>query len=300
MKDNTKKSTSLGLRNALVGLSFILPNFIGFFFFILIPVAFSFVLSFMEWDGFTEMKFVGLQNFINLLSDKTFKVSFFNTVYFTVFTVIITVVLSLAFAILLNKNIKGRNVFRATLFFPHVASIVAVGVVWNMLFQKDFGPINEMLRFFGATNPPGWTASVKWAMPAVIIVSIWRGVGYYMIIYLAGLQGIPRELYEASTMDGANGWQKFKYITLPMLTPSTFFVVMMLTISCFKVFDLVYIMTEGGPGQATTLLVNYIYDKAFLAWDYGAASAISMVLFLLVGTITFIQFRAEKKWVSYM
>ncbi|GMQ60789.1 carbohydrate ABC transporter permease [Vallitalea maricola] len=295
-----KKGLSLNTKNTLTGLSFILPNFIGFCIFIMIPVIFSFGLSFMEWDGYSPMVFVGLKNFTDLASDSTFKIAFLNTIYFAVLTVPTTAIISLLLAILLNKKIKGLNLFRSSIFFPYVASIVAVAVVWNMLFQKDFGPINEFLRFIGISNPPGWTASLDWAMPAVIIVSIWKGMGYYMIIYLAALQGIPNSLYEAAKIDGASSWQRFKYVTLPMLTPATFFVIMMLTINCFKVFDLVYIMTEGGPGRSTTLLVNYIYDKAFLAWDYGSASAISIVLFIMVATITIIQFRAEKKWVSYM
>ncbi|MEG0579299.1 MAG: sugar ABC transporter permease, partial [Niameybacter sp.] len=280
--------------------SFILPNFIGFAVFILIPVIFSFILSFMKWDGFTPMEFVGFSNFLALLKDQTFKISLINTLYFAVFSVSITLVLSLGLALLLNQKFKGVNFFRATLFFPYVASIVAVGVVWNMLFQKDFGPINEFLRFIGFQNVPGWTASVQWALPAVIIVNIWKSMGYFMVIYLAALQGIPPQLYEAASIDGATGWAKFRYVTIPMLTPTTFFVVMMLTINCFKVFDLIYVMTEGGPGRSTMLLVNHIYNKAFISWDYGSASAISMVLFIVVSTITIIQFRLEKKWVSYM
>lgn len=297
---DSKKKYSLNLRNTLVGVSFIIPNFIGFFVFILIPVIFSFGISFTKWDGYSKMEFVGVTNFINLLSDSTFRISFMNTLYYAVMTVPITAVISLGLAIVLNKKIRGTNFFRSAIFFPYVASVVAVAVVWNMLFQKDFGPINEGLKWIGLVNPPGWIASTKWAMPAIIIVSIWKGMGYYMIIYLAALQGIPKTLYEAARIDGASRWQQFRYVTVPMLTPATFFVIMMLTINCFKVFDLIYIMTEGGPGRSTTLLVNYIYDKAFLAWDFGSASAISMVLFVMVATITIIQFRIEKKWVSYM
>ncbi len=295
-----KRSLLLSTKNTLIGLSFILPNFIGFFIFILIPVAFSFVLSFMQWDGFTAMNFVGLENFVKLFHDRTFLISLINTVYYAVFSIVLTMIASLALAVLLNKKIKGVKFFRSSIFFPYVASIVAVGVVWNMLLQKDFGPVNEFLRFIGIANPPGWTASVNWAMPSIILVSIWKGMGYYMIIYLAALQDIPTPLYEAATIDGANKWQQFRYITFPMLTPATFFTVMMLTINSFKTFDLVYIMTEGGPGQATTMLVNYIYNQSFVSWNYGAASSASMILFLIVGTITLIQFRIEKKWVSYM
>lgn len=295
-----KPAMSLGKRNTLIGMSFILPNFIGFFIFILIPVAFSFYLSFSKWDGFGPIEFTGLANFIKIFSDKYFFQAVWKTIWYAFFTVACTTALSLLFAVILNKKLPGRNFFRSAIFFPYVASIVAVGVVWNMLFMKDFGPINEFLRFLGVTNPPGWTASVKWALPAVVIVSIWKNMGYYMIVYLAALQDIPVELYEAATVDGASKWQQFRRITLPMLTPSTFFVVMMLTINCFKIFDLVYVMTEGGPGTATTMLANYIYNKAFISWDYGLASAASVVLFLLVATVTIIQFRVEKKWVSNM
>lgn len=181
-----------------------------------------------------------------------------------------------------------------------MASLVAIAVVWNLLFHPTLGPVNNILRSLGMQNPPGWTASVDWAMPVIIVVSIWKSMGYYMILYLSGLQAIPRELYEAAKVDGANAFQRFKSITLPMLTPTTFFVSIMLTIACFKVFDLVSVMTNGGPGRATNVLVFNIYNTAFINYEFGYASAISMVLFAIVLFITIIQFRAEKKWVSYM
>ncbi len=299
-KNKKHKLLSLNARNTITGLTFILPNFIGFFLFVLIPVCFSFVLSFTKWDGFNEMEFYGLKNFIKIFQSSVFKQSLFHTVVYTMFSVLFTMLAALGLSLLLNKGLKGTTFFRSAIFFPYVASIVAVGVVWNMLFQKNYGPINEFLRFIGIENVPGWLASTKWALTAVIIVSVWKQMGYYMIIYLAGLQGIPASLYEAAVVDGATGWQRFKNITLPMLTPTTFFVVMMLTINSFKVFDLIFVLTEGGPGTSTTVLAKYIYDQSFISWDYGSASAASMILFLIVGTVTAIQFRAEKKWVSYM
>lgn len=292
----SRRGLSLHTRNTLIGWSFILPNFIGFAVFVLAPILFSFFLSFTHWDGFTPMQFAGLSNFTKILKDKYFVQALWRTVVYTFFSVLVTTFISLGLAVLLNKRIVGRSVFRGAIFFPYVASIVAVGVVWNMLFQKDFGPINAFLRFIGIQNPPGWTASVKWALPAVIIVNIWKNMGYYMIVYLAALQGIPRELREASMIDGASSVQHFWRVTMPMLAPSTFFVVMMLTINSFKSFDLIYVMTEGGPGQATTLLSNYIYNKAFVSETYGVASAAAMVLFLVVGIVTVIQFRLEKRW----
>ncbi len=219
------------IRTNLIGYSFVVPNFIGYFVFIFLPVCFSFVLSVMEWDGSdVPMKFVGLKNFVKLFGDSTFQISLKNTLWYAVFTVPLTLVAALSVAILLNSKIKGIVVFRTAFFFPYVASLVAVGAVWNMLFQPEFGPINEMLRFIGIENPPKWCASTDWAMWVIIIVSVWKYMGYYMVVYLAALQGISKDLYEAAGIDGATGWKKIRYITIPMLTPTTFFVVIMLTI----------------------------------------------------------------------
>ncbi len=293
MADN--KKMSLSRRNTLVGLSFILPNFVGFLIFVMIPVAFSLVLSFAKWDGYSPIEFAGFSNFTYIFTNKYFLGALWRTVIYTVFTVSITTFVSLGLAVLLNKPIKGRGFFRSSMFFPYVASVVAIGVVWNMLFQKDFGPINEFLKFLGFVNVPGWTASTAWALPAIIIVSIWRNMGYYMLVYLAALQDIPTELHEAATIDGANSFQHFWKVVFPLLMPATFFVTLMLTISSFKIFDLIFVMTEGGPGQATTLISNYIYAQSFISEDYGVASAASMILFLIVTTVTVIQFKMEKK-----
>ena len=249
---------SLNTRNTLTGIGFILPNFVGFFCFVLIPIIFSFVLAFTKWDGFTEMTFAGLNNFVKIFSSKVFLNSLWITATYTVFTVVLTTVASLGLALLLNQKLKGRNFFRSAIFFPYVASVVAVGVVWNNMFQPDYGPINQFLRAIGIVDPPAWFASTTWALPAIIIVSVWKGMGYYMIIYLAGLQGISPSLYEAARIDGASSWHMFRRITVPMLTSSTFFVVMMLTINSFKTFDLIFTLTEGGPGTATTVLAKYI------------------------------------------
>ncbi len=295
-----KKGLSLKARNTLIGYSFILPNFIGFAIFILVPVVFSFILSFMYWDGFNPMNFVGFDNFKSIFSDRVFRGSFKLTIIYTVFTVLFTLIASLVLAMALNVNLRGRNAFRAAIFFPYVASMVAIGAVWKQLFEKNFGPINQLLRFLGVENPPGWFASTDWAIWGVIIVSVWKFMGYYMIIYLAALQDIPAQLYEAATIDGANGWQRFRNITIPMLTPASFFVIIMLTINSFKIFDLIYILTNGGPGTSTTVLVKYIYDQSFLYWNYGNASAASMILFLIVGAVTVVQFRAEKKFTDYL
>lgn len=295
-----KKGPSLKARKTLVGLSFILPNFIGFFCFVLIPVVFSFLLSVMDWDGFNEMTFAGLSNFRSLFKDRVFKTALVNTVYFSVFGVLVTAFMALGLAILINRKLKGISVFRSAIFFPYVAPVVAVAAVWNALFMRDFGPVNSFLQAIGIANPPGWFTSTKWALPAVIIVWIWKNMGYYMILYLAGLQDVPRQLYEAAEVDGANRWDQIRYITFPMLTPVHFFVFIMLTINSFKTFDLVYALTQGGPGTATTVLSQYIYNQSFVYWDYGRATAASVILFLIVGTITIIQFRYEKKFNDFL
>jgi len=284
----------------LVALSFIAPNFLGFFIFTMAPLIFALALGFMHWDGANEIRFAGISNFIKLFSDETFKISTLNTFYYTITTVPFTLVCSLGLAVLLNSKLRGRNFFRAVFFFPYVGSLVAIAVVWNMMFHPVMGPVNYLLAKLGIENLPRWAASTQWAMPTVILASIWRGMGYYMVIYLAALQGIPPYLYEAARIDGATPWQQFIKITLPMLAPATFFVSIMLTISCFKVFDLIMVMTAGGPGRATNVLVYHIYNTAFKYFQFGYSSAIAMVLFVIVLAITIIQFRMEKKWVSYM
>lgn len=299
-ENNSKWLTSKrkrAIRDNLVGYAFIIPNLIGYAMFIFIPVCFSFVLSVMKWDGSrAPMEFVGMQNFIQIFNDSLFTKALLNTLKYAIMTVPPTLVLALLLAVLLNNKIKGIAIFRTAIYFPYIASIVAVGAVWNMLFQPQFGPINEFLKWIGILNPPRWVVDVKWAMVAISIVTVWKYMGYYMIVYLAALQGISGELYEAAGMDGANGWQKLWHITIPMLTPTTFFVLIMFTIQCFKVFDLVYVMTGGGPGNATKTLVNYVYEKAFVSWQLGPASAGAIVLFAVVLVITLVQFRGEKKW----
>lgn len=290
-------SRKRAIRSNMTGYAFILPNLIGYTIFVFIPVIFSFIMSVMSWDGSQRpMEFVGLQNFREILADKVFVGSLQHTISYALMTVLPTLILALLLAVLLNSKIKGVAIFRTAFYFPYIASIVAVGAVWNMLFQPDFGPVNEFLKFLGMADPPRWVVDTDWAMVAISIVSVWKYMGYYMIVYLAALQGISASLYEAAGIDGANGWQKLIYITVPMLTPTTFFVLIMLTIQCFKVFDLVYVMTGGGPGNATKTLVNFIYEKAFKTWEFGPASAAAIVLFAIVLVITLIQFRGEKKW----
>lgn len=302
------KAGKLERRNTLVAYSFLLPNFLGFLCFTLVPVLFSFALAFMSWNGgaLSNLKWVGLDNFRTIfakfnLTKSDLGVMLSNTGYFTLFTVPLTIVMAMVLALVLNRAVKGAKAFRAIFFFPYVASLVAICVCWSFMLMKT-GPVNQTLAWFGINIGKSWTQAPGYAMWSLILVTVWRNAGYYMVMYLAGLQGVPGELYEAATVDGANGWQKFWKVTLPMLTPTTFFVSIMMVISCFKIFDVVNIMTEGGPGRSTKMLVTYIYQLSFfdIPARYGTASAVAMVLLVLVLGITLVQFRAEKKWVNYM
>ncbi len=300
------RSGKLRRRNTLIAYSFLAPNFIVFAVVTLVPVIFSIVLAFLNWNGgsFDRISWAGLENFQAIFKNFSFAksdlgITIRNTTVYTLFTVPITVGAALGLAMVLNRATRGAKVFRTLFFFPYVASVVAICVCWSFMMMK-FGPVNELLKMFGLNVNKSWTQSRDLAMVSLIFVGVWRNAGYYMVMYLAGLQSVPRELYEAATVDGAGGWKKFTKITLPMLTPTTFFVTIMMTITCFKIYDTVALMTEGGPGRATKMLVTYIFDLSFNQIKYGLAGAVSMILFLIVLTITVVQFRIEKKWVNYL
>jgi len=290
-----RRRSKLRLRNTLIGWSFILPNFIGFGVLTLVPIVILFYMAFTNWNVFGKADFVGLANFTRLMGDGSFRTSVVNTLYYSVMHIPLTIVVSLGLALLLNNKLRGVAFFRTAAFFPYITSIVAIAVVWNLLFSPEYGPINEFLKFIGIQNPPGWLTSPEWAMPAVVIVSTWRDMGYYMILFLAGLQTVPRELHEAARMDGANTWQRFTNVTLPSLRPTMFFVTVMLTINSFKIFDLILVMTDGGPGQATLVMSQFIYRKGFEESQFGYASAAAVVLFFMCIIVTIIQFLWNKR-----
>jgi len=282
-------------RNTAVGWSFILPNFIGFAVLTLVPVVVLFYLAFTNWNVFGTADWVGAANFRRLIHDDSFFTALTNTLYYTVFHIPLTLAAALGLALLLNRRLRGVAFFRTVAFFPYITSIVALAQVWNMLFSPSYGPINQFLRTIGIAHPPGWTTSADWSMPAVIIVGTWREAGYYMLLFLAGLQTIPTQLYEAAKVDGANAWQRLLAVTLPGLRPTTFFVIVMLTIGSFKVFDLILVMTNGGPGQSTLVVSQYIYQKGFVENQFGYASAISIVLFAICFVITIVQFLINRR-----
>ena len=300
LSDEKKPFISKETRRTLVAYSFIAPNFIGFCVFTLIPIVFAFSLALLKWDGSNPIEFAGIDNFKRLFSDTFFKAALKNTILYCLGTVPLTMIASLALAIVLNQKVIGRGVFRTLSFFPYVASLVAITSVWKMLFHPSKGPINNILyNSFGvaAESLPQWFSG-SLVLVSMIMFSVWKYMGYYMVIYLAGLQGISGELYEAASLDGAGTWQKFRYITWPQLSATTFFVVVMLTINCFKVYDIAIMLAGGGNGELTTsatVLVYYIYQKAFIDWDLGYSSAVAMVLFVLVLTVTIIQFYGQSR-----
>lgn len=288
-------------KKTLVAYSFILPNLIGFLVFTFFPIVFSLILSFCSWDSGNPIRFVGFANFIKMFTkDKSFWIALKNTFYYTAVTVPLTMILSLALANLMNQKLKGRVFFRSVLFFPYVASLVAISVVWMAIFNPDKGPVNSLLYLLGVANPPRWAASTVWAMPTIIGLTIWKSMGYYMIVYLAALQSVPKSLYEAASIDGASPWKQFLNITLPCITPTSFFILMILMVSTFKSYDIMYITTQGGPGEATKVLAYHIYNSAFVHSDFGYASAVSMVLFVIVMGLTLLQFKMEKRFTDYL
>lgn len=294
-----KKRKSLGnnqrRREALTGYLFLMPNFLGFLFFMAIPVFASLIYSFTNYNGFKKMDFIGLQNYIRLFQDSYFRISLLNNIAFTLFAVPLSIIFGLLIAVLLNNKLFGGNMFRAVMFFPNLASVVAVAVVWKAMFNVNTGPINVFLRTIGIMNVPEWLHSPEWALPAIIIVAIWQSTGYNMVLFLGGLQGIPKDLYEAASIDGANLWQQFRYVTIPMLKHTIFLVSVLGVIGSFKVFGIVHVMTEGGPGRSTNVLVYRIYQEAFVNYKFGYASSMAFVLFAIIFIFTLIQFQIQKK-----
>jgi multiple sugar transport system permease protein len=287
-------------RNRLIALGFLTPNLLGFLVFTMIPIGVGIGMGFFRWDGANEPVFIDIRNFVRMFTDSRFQNALRVTFLYTALTVPATIVLSLFVATLLTTNIRLLALFRSIFFFPYIASIVAVAIVWQFLYHADMGPINETLRSIGIANPPRWTSSKDTAIYAVAIMNVWRSVGYYMVLYIAGIVGIPTVFYEAAAVDGANIWQKFWRITLPMLSPTTFFIVIISIINSFQSFTPIYVMTGGGPGTATQVLVFRIYEEAFVLSNFGYASAMAVVLFLIVLSFTIFQFRWQEKQVVYL
>jgi multiple sugar transport system permease protein len=283
---------------AITGWLFILPVIFGIFAFQIGPIFISLFASFTSWDGLTSPKFVGGSNYTNMVKDPLFGQTLRNTLLFVVGAIPLTVVIALILAVLLqSRGLKGRAFFRTAYFTPYVTSSVAIGLVWFQLYAPH-GILNDGLSKVGIAGP-AWLSDTFWAMPAVIIVAVWQGVGYPMVILISGLQGIDATLYEAASLDRASTWRQFWSITLPMLTPQLFFVLITQFIASFQIFAIIFVMTKGGPGNATNVIIYYLYQNAFTFGRLGYASAMAWFLFLVIGLVTFVQWRLQKRWVFY-
>ena len=273
---------------------YILPNMILFLTFMIIPIFMSFYYSTAKWNGLGDPKFIGLENYLYIFTDDVFIKSMFNTVYYSAVTVPILMVLSLLFAVLLNNKIPLRGLIRSSIYAPAVVSTVVVGTVFIWIFQDQLGLINYIITLLGGEGI-NWQNDTRFAMVMIIVATIWQKTGYNMVIYLAGLQGIPTELMEAATIDGATTWQKFRYVTLPLLKNTHMFVIITSLINSFRSFDLIYTMTQGGPLNATKTIVMYVYEQAFQKNYYGRAAAAGVVLFVLMVAFTVVQMKAKKE-----
>ncbi len=277
-----------GTQLTLQAYGFLLPSFLGLLLFSILPIIAVAILSFFRWGLIGQPTFIGLENYIQIFGSSSFWHSLLVTFYYVLLNIPAQTILALLLALLLNQKIPGKGIFRTLFVVPWMATPVALGLVWQWIFDPQYGALNTFLGAFHITGP-AWLSSTAWAMPAIAAVNIWQYTGYNMLFFLAGLQGIPGDFYEAASLDGANPVQKFFAITLPLLSPTLFFVLVTSVIGSAQVFDTVYIMTKGGPGNATNVINFNIFRQAFEFFHAGYASALSMVLFAILLIITLLQ-----------
>jgi multiple sugar transport system permease protein len=282
----------------LVIVAFLLPSLLGLILFQLVPMVASLAISFTDWDLLTAAKYSGLDNYKFVVQDEYSLTALRNIVQYIVGYLPLVLALGLLFAVLLNRKMRGVKLYRVMIFIPVITSWVAVSIVWRWLLNGQSGLVNALLALVGIHGPV-WLQDFTWAMPSIIGVSVWKDVGYVTIILLSGLQEISDEYYEAATIDGARGWQQFVQVTLPLLTPSLFFVLVISLINGFQLFDQVLVMTNGGPAGRTSTLVQQIYSNAFQNYKMGIASAQSWVLFAIIFVVTVVQQQLQKRWVVY-
>lgn len=296
-----RRGMSLRVREAIAGYLFLVPWLIGLLCFVIGPMIASAYFSFTNSDVVNTPKFIGLRNFQEIFTkDRLFWPSMLLTFRYAIIVVPLALGGSLLAAMLLNQALRGTVFFRTFFFMPHLTPIAASAVLWAWMFNPDVGPINYFLRDLGVANPPEWFRSPQWAMSGLIIMALWGAIGgNTMLIFLAGLQGIPQELYEAASIDGASAWAKFRNVTVPLLTPTIFFNLVLGIIGALRVFTAAFVATGGGPAYATHFYALYIYERAFKYFEMGYASALAWIFFFIMFVFTFIQFRASRRWVYY-
>jgi multiple sugar transport system permease protein len=297
-KAKQRKRSKLLWHEALMAYLFVSPAMILFLIFTVLPVVFAFLLSFTNYDILSPIKWVGLQNYARLLTDTIFQRGILNVLYYALLFIPSMIALSILLALALSRKVPGMRFFRTLYYLPAVTSSIAASVVWTWMLQKDYGVINQFLALFGIVGP-AWLANSDTAMIAIVIVTLWQGLGGNIIIFLAGLQGIPPALYEAARLDGANRWQLFQHITLPLLRTTTYLVSFLALIGSLQLFDQAYAMTQGGPGYATTTAVYQIYNNGFGLLRMGYASAQAFVLALAILILSIIQMRINRDQAVY-
>lgn len=285
------------LANIAKGYAFIGINLIGVLVFWTFPLIFSFIISISKWDytkGISGLKFTGFGNYIDMWKDEWFRASLINNIIFTVFFVLLLVVIAFILAYILNEYVIGKKLAQLGLYLPYIVNIVAISAVWLALFSNN-GPVVSILKALGVENPPIFIADMHWALPTIIFICVWQNLGYTVMLYLSGLVNIPKDLYEAAAIDGANVIQRIHYVTIPMLSGTTFFIIVTSIINSFKVFGLINLMTNGGPGSSTTMLVYNIYRTGFQFGKLEFASAQGIVLLIIIFIITWLQFRIQRR-----
>ena len=273
-------------------LLFILPSFLGCLIFIFLPSIASFLLSFCSWNLINEIKFTGLSNYIELINSAEFKQIMFNTILYAVSVTIFSAIIPLILACVINNKIRYKEFYKTAYFLPFITPMIVIAMIWQWIFDPNIGAVNMLLK-----THLEWLYDVNTAMPVLIIVSVWKLIGYNMIIYLSGLSSINSQVYEAARIDGAGEIKTFFRITIPLLSPTIFFVILITTISSFQIFDLIYLMTQGGPENSTNVIVYWLYKNAFELFKIGKASAAAYILFILIFILTIIQWKLRTKWV---
>ncbi len=284
--------SKLANKQNFAGVLFILPSLLGTIVFIIIPIVCSFGLSFAKWDLLNPIQFVGLENYKVVLTEPVFVKIIINTFVYAISTSVFGVIIPLILACIINNKIKGADFFKTAYFLPFVTPMIVIGIIWEWIFDPNIGCLNHLLHLH-----INWLYDTNFAMPALIIVSVWKLIGYNMILFLTGLSTINQELLEASKIDGANAYNTFKHVTIPLLSPTIFFVTIITAITSFQVFDLIYVMTQGGPLDSTNVLVYAIYKNAFEYFNVGKASALAYVLFAIIFVLTLVQWKLKNKLV---
>ncbi|MCC3377388.1 carbohydrate ABC transporter permease [Cohnella sp. REN36] len=301
-RDRAARTRSAAKRKeTLSGYLFIGPMLLGLTVLTVIPTIITFLLSFADWSfiaGVDKLKWTGFKNFARLVDDRVFLVSLKNNLILLL-VVPIQLIISLALAAIIDKLVYFKSFFKIVFFLPYISSIVAVSICFQLLFQPSYGPINQFLRAIGVSNPPTWLADIRYALPSVMAIMVWVGIGFCLIVYLAALQSIPKDLYESADIDGAGTWTRFSKITFPMVSPTTFFLLVTGFISSFKAFDIIKVLTEGRPAYSTSVVTYYLYTTAFENLKTGYASSMALILFGFVLLITLFQMYGQKKWVNY-